>query len=127
MSAQIYIKGKAGKDSNMVSTKTGKSFLTVSVASSYKKGNEWMTNWYDIMFFGDNAHTLQIKKGDTLIVYGEEQHMTYKNRSGNDVLKIQVLARDLRIIPKAETDSNVGHGYQGPARSYEMTEEDVPF
>jgi single-stranded DNA-binding protein len=129
MSASIFIKGRAAKDSTIVLAKSGGSFLKITVATSYKKQNEWFTNWYEVVYFGNDNSLLTIKKGDTVIVFGDEQHYTYKNRSGYDALKIQIIAKDLKIIPKTNSeDAEIENERKIPIMEPDsFDEEDVPF
>jgi single-stranded DNA-binding protein len=128
MSASIFIKGRAAKDSTIISTKNGGTFLSLTVATNYKKQNEWFTNWYEVIYFGNDHQFLTIKKGDTVIVFGDEQHYTYKNRSGYDALKIQIIAKDLNVIPKSgDVVSNEETRKIPIMEPDNFDEEDVPF
>jgi single-stranded DNA-binding protein len=97
------------------------------VATNYKKQNEWLTNWYEVIYFGSDHHFMNIKKGDTVIAFGDEQHYTYKNRSGYDALKIQIIAKDLNVIPKASDDASNEETRKIPIMVPQNEEEDIPF
>lgn len=69
---RVTIMGHLGKDAEVITAKSGKNFLKLSVATSEKRGTETVTDWHQVALFGEVARRLAgtLKKGDQIFCEG---------------------------------------------------------
>ena len=104
---KAIIVGNLGRDAELRVLDSGKNMLTFSVATneSYKKNEEWVTitEWHDIVMFGDNLEYLSdLKKGGLVYVEGKSTTRTYEDQEGNTRYQRQVVAKVIRRLEKKE-------------------------
>lgn len=92
---QVYLSGKCGKDAKSGITKNGHRWANVSMATSKKIKEEWISTWHTVTAWGKQADQLaQMMKGDHIMVIGE---LTYEDYEKDGVKKTyaKVLAREV--------------------------------
>lgn len=129
---KITLLGTVGRDPETKYLTNGTQVTTFSLATSEsykdKKGNkQTQTEWHHVVFFGDQAKTIQqyVVKGSKILVEGKIKTETWE-ASGEKKSKVVVNANSFEFIsspkkyePKQETKTN-----------YEPTSEttdDLPF
>ena len=99
-------------------TPSGKPVLEFSLAENHSKKNaqggwdEDGTTWRRVTIWDKKAETLSevLKKGDRVIVTGSERLREYQAKDGTTGKSLEINARDVGIIPRAQQQ-----GQQQPA------------
>lgn len=109
----VKLKGFLGKDAQLQSTRNGKTFTVLSLAtkSSYKdkQKDEWVsrTEWHRIVCFGKPGdYAKDLKKGDYIDVQGELRSSEFDTEVGQGKKKTTVKRRawEIRAIVVRKLD-----------------------
>lgn len=78
--------GNLGKDPELRTTTGGTDVASFSLAVK-RKGQKDITDWFDVVAFGDQAKLVMnnLKKGSYVKVEGEFQKRSYNNKEGHRV------------------------------------------
>lgn len=134
----VTISGNLGRDPELRSTQGGTQVLTFSLAVSDRKRNpqsgEWeeVTNWVPCVVFGNRAESLSrfLSKGMKCAVEGKLRQSSYKDKSGQNRSKIEVIVDEVEFMSQSKGNqsqqTNVSNqqttGYQ-----LDLSEEPIPF
>lgn len=151
------ISGNIGRDPELRSTQGGTQVLTFSLAVSDRKRNpqsgEWeeVTNWVPCVVFGKRAESLSrlLSKGMKCAVEGKLRQSSYKDKSGQNRSKIEVVVDEIEFLSgsKAQNGQNqqqannytnqyqnaANSGRQQPQNDYsqapqgDVYDSDIPF
>jgi single-strand DNA-binding protein len=112
----VTISGNLGRDPELRSTQGGTQVLTFSLAVSDRKRNpqsgEWedVTNWVPCVVFGKRAESLSrlLSKGMKCAVEGKLRQSSYKDKSGQNRSKIEVVVDEIEFLSgsKAQNGQN---------------------
>lgn len=109
------ITGNVGKVNEPRTTRTGKSMVSFSVASTYRKeGTEPQTTWVDVVCFDEQADMVSqtLQKGDRVVVTGRLALETYQKKDGSPGSSLRLMAdevgKSLRWAGKAREAVGVG-------------------
>ena len=120
------ITGNVGKVQELKTTRTGKSMLSFSVASTYKPkdGGEGQTTWVDVVCFDEQADTVSqsVQKGDRVVVTGRLALETYQKKDGTQGSSLRLMADE---VGKSLRWS--GKGRQTVAAGVSEVEDVIPF
>ena len=117
--SDITVSGNIGEP-NLKFTNSGKAVLEFSLAENHSKKNQqggWDedgTTWRRVTIWDKKAEVLAevLKKGDRVIVTGSERLREYTAKDGTQGRSLEVNARDIGIIPRAQqtatTPANTG-------------------
>ena len=96
---KIEIKGNIGKIQPMRYTAGGLAVLTVSIADNYGKDANKTTQWFDAVFFGEEAENVNtnIVVGTAAHVIGRLEIRTFTRRDGNQGFSVAVLVNDAKF------------------------------
>lgn len=96
--------GNIGGDAETKQTKSGKSFLSFSVA--HDKGKDQPTVWIRIMWFGGIESPIArfLRKGAKVSVTGDMNVTVYQDRTGSVIPGLDIYADSVEIVmyPKRE-------------------------
>jgi single-strand DNA-binding protein len=146
------ISGNIGRDPELRQTQGGTQVLTFSLAVSDRKRNpqsgEWeeVTNWIPCVVFGNRAESLSrfLSKGTKCAVEGKLRQSSYKDKSGQNRSKIEVIVDEVEFMsqskaqnqPQQQQPTNYTNQYQNVAYSAsqqptgyqsDLSEEPIPF
>lgn len=107
--SDITTVGNVGEPTMKV-TSAGKPVLEFSLAENHSKKNaqggwdEDGTTWRRVTIWDKKAETLAevLKKGDRVIVVGSERLREFTAKDGTQGKSLEVTARDVGIIPRAD-------------------------
>lgn len=123
------ITGNVGKVQELRTTRSGKSMLSFSVASTYKKeGTEPQTTWVDVLCFDEQADMVSqtLQKGDRVVVTGRLALETYEKKDGSQGSSLRLVAdevgKSLRWSGKGRQQVAVGAGV-----AVEAVDDVIPF
>lgn len=92
----VYFNGRLGADAELrTSTKNGKQYVTMRVATDEFKNGEKGTAWINVSYHGDRAAKMHeyLKKGSAVSVIGNETISTYQStKNGETMISRDVLA-----------------------------------
>lgn len=90
----LEINGRLGADSEVKTSKNGKQFLSMRVASNDYIGGENTTTWINVLWSGERAVKMHeyMKKGSSVIVRGTPRFSLYDTKDGNKAISIDVFA-----------------------------------
>ena len=103
---RVNISGNIGRDPELRQTQGGTQVLTFSLAVSDRKRNpqsgEWeeVTNWIPCVVFGNRAESLSrfLSKGTKCAVEGKLRQSSYKDKSGQNRSKIEVIVDEVEFM-----------------------------
>ncbi len=107
----VFIVGRAGQDPEIRTSKAGRPWLSLPVATHRNvrgEDGEWVeeTDWHDIRVFGEQAeHTQQmVAKGCKVAVEGVLSYDLWTDDEGVKRRSTRILANQLRVVgaPRAE-------------------------
>lgn len=111
--SDVTITGNIGEP-NLKFTPQGKAVLEFSLAENHSKkdGTEWVddgTTWRRVSIWEKKAEALaeQLKKGDRVIVVGQERLREFETQEGKGK-SLEVKARDVGVIPKISSGNSGG-------------------
>jgi single-strand DNA-binding protein len=95
----ITVTGNVGRDPELKYSNNGMAILKFSVADTRNKGDEKMTQWWNIVCFKELAENVaaSIGKGTRVQVIGKVQREKYEDKEGNERERIEILADDVGI------------------------------
>lgn len=106
----VAISGNLGRDMELRYSPSGTAIAkgTLAVKGSMKDGDEYKTNWINILAFGKRAEALcnYTKKGDRLAVSGEISTGSYENSEGKRVYTSEILINNFDLPPKQDGQAN---------------------
>lgn len=102
---RVFIMGYLGHDPEMQSSKTGKSYVRLSVSTHFNKkllsgDKERTTVWHRVTVWGKNAEKCQdyLQKGSPLAVEGYLSNYKYEKDDGTDAHGTSIVAREIHFI-----------------------------
>ena len=101
---RIQIIGHVGHDPVDHSAKTGKPFVTFSVACTSKYEDNEYTNWYQVLCNGNRAEYAlkNVGKGDTVFIEGRPKPHGHANADYEVKAEIQINVKELLIRSKSK-------------------------
>ena len=125
---RCMISGNLGREPELRQTQGGTQVLTFSLAVSDRKRNpqsgEWeeVTNWIPCVVFGNRAESLSrfLSKGTKCAVEGKLRQSSYKDKSGQNRSKIEVIVDEVEFLsaskaqnqPQSQQPNNYTNQYQ---------------
>jgi single-stranded DNA-binding protein len=117
--ATIRIEGHAGGDAESRTTKSGKEYVSFSVAVSngHKDPDtkEWVrdaTSWYKVMCFFNKKSILEsVRKGIGVVVVGSPKYSAYvSEKTGKTGIDLAIFANEVSILCYDKKESNGNYG-----------------
>ena len=109
---RVFILGYLGSDPERLTSKTGKTYLKLSVSTHYNKRNgegvrESNTTWHKVKVFGKTAETCEtfLHKGSPVAVEGYLSRYDYNKEDGTKATAVDVVAQQVQIIGRKEPSS----------------------
>jgi len=107
----VNFNGRLGADAELKTSKNGKQFISMRVATDEFRNGEKGTAWMNVTYHGDRAIKMQeyLKKGNAVTVMGVETVSTYQNKNGETMVSRDVLADRIEFVnlgKSGETQSN---------------------
>lgn len=146
---RVNISGNVGRDPELRQTQGGTQVLTFSMAVSDRKRNpqsgQWedVTNWIPCVVFGNRADSLSkfLTKGMKCAVEGKLRQSSYKDKSGQNRSKIEVIVDEVEFMsqskaqnqPQSQQPNNYTNQYQNAANTgaqasqSDYYQDDCPF
>lgn len=106
------VTGKLGRDPELKTTKSGKVMGRFSIASSQKKGEEYVTTWVDVLCFDEMAEMVasRLSKGDRCTAIGKLGLEQYEKRDGSPGCSLTMMADEIGISLRFAPKEAVGTG-----------------
>ena len=106
----LQIIGRLGADSELKTSKNGKQFLSMRVASNDFIGGENLTTWISVLWGGERAVKMaeHLKKGSQVIINGTPKYSLYKTKNGESAIDVSVFADRVDFVSSnsGSTQSN---------------------
>lgn len=113
MSSYTVFKGNLGADAELKTSKSGTPYLSFAVANSTNRkmdNGEWETvntTWKRVTTWDNlDALTPHLKKGTAVLIEGYEELRTWQKEDGGEGYSLDVTARCVAIIPRAQVQTN---------------------
>lgn len=113
MSSYTVFKGNLGADAELKTSKGGTPYLSFTVANSTNRkmdsGELETTNttWKRVTTWDNlDALTPHLKKGTAVLIEGHEELRTWQKEDGSEGYSLDVTARCVAIIPRAQVQTN---------------------
>lgn len=92
--SHITIHGNVGRDPELRTAPSGKTYCTFSVAVSAGYGEQKQTDWYAVSVFGKSAEAASkiLAKGSQVLVTGNLKQRRYEGRDGTQKFECSVTA-----------------------------------
>lgn len=94
---KLILVGRATKDAETISSKTGNDFVVFTIAVNRQlKGKDSEASFYDVVAFGSESRVQKaseiVKKGDRMLVIGRPEAEAYSSKSGEAKARVKVIA-----------------------------------
>ena len=85
---KVTLLGRLGKNPELMTSKSGKSFCKFSLATNDGYGDNKKTNWHNCTAFGKSAEIIEkyVKKGNELCVSGSIDHNEHEGKFYTSIL-----------------------------------------
>ncbi|MCU1493890.1 MAG: single-strand binding protein [Acidimicrobiaceae bacterium] len=82
--SETTIVGNIGQDPELRFTQSGKAICTLSVAVNRKKGEEYVSHWFDVTCWNELAENVaeSLTKGMRVLVSGRLEQQTWEDKNG---------------------------------------------
>lgn len=149
---QVTLLGRSGANAEIKYAQNGTAILNLSIATSEKQGETWVSTWHKVVVFGKTAENISqvCFKGTEVFVYGKIANRKWTDKNGNEKTSTEIIANWIRVCesgrprqqqqgyggpeednpanypPRNQTTRQPPPAQQQPAQT-EMREEDIPF
>lgn len=136
----VSISGNLVRDCELRSTQSGTQVLTFTVAVNDRKRNPQSGQWEDVanfipcVVFGNRAESLSriLAKGMKTSVLGKLRQSSYKDKSGQNRSKIEVIVDDVEFMSQPKGSQTNSHAsqqqtQQPTASQSDMYDSEIPF
>ena len=117
--------GNLGRDAETKTSPDGRSFLTFSVADSYKQNGQEITNWVDCTYNNTNVGQY-LKKGAKVFCRGRVTMRQYTKKDGTQGVAFACGVSELEIVSFADK-AQPAPGAQTGAMPEQVNADDMPF
>ena len=111
MYQQITLLGRAGQDTDMRYTPSGKAVASFSLAVDKGFGDQKKTIWFRVSLWEKQAESAAklVTKGMVVLVVGElEEPRTYTDKNGDTRVSLEVTARSWKLVGNVAPKEPVG-------------------
>ncbi len=125
--ARAFIVGHVGADPKLDQTNSGKSFVSFSLATSNRRGNEDKTTWHNIIAWEGRAELCAkfLKKGMQVTVFGRLTQEEWHNKNGEKRRKTVIILDDLVLPSRKQAQTSNSHDEETVFGRYHS--DDIPF
>ena len=102
---RVFIMGRLGAEPELQSSKNGKPYVKLSIATHYRKKLETgekqdTTTWHRVTVWGKSAERCQnyLHKGSSLAIEGYLSKYSYAREDGSDAHSMSIVAREVHFI-----------------------------
>lgn len=96
--ADVQLRGRAGQDSVLKYTASGKPIMTFSIAVNRGPKENRRTIWLSCKAFGELAQTTQVKKGDLVDVNGALDISSWADKTtGQQRERVEILVNEIGL------------------------------
>ena len=101
---KITLIGNLGRDPESKTFESGATKVKVSIATSEKIKDEYVSDWHNLEAWGKTGELLQkhFKKGDTVMIEGKQKNTTYSDRDGMSKNYSYVAVEKIVWLPKTK-------------------------
>jgi len=145
---KVILIGNLGKDPELKHTSSGTAVATMTIATNERfkdKSGEWQdrTEWHNVVLWQRLAEIASeyLKKGRSVYVEGRLQTRSWEDKQGQKRYTTEIVASDLVLLGGGRGEEGGGRSSRGgefdqsghgdfdsaPARSTEITDDDIPF
>lgn len=130
---QVTLIGRSGANAELKHTQNGMAICNLSIATSKKKGEEYVSSWHRVVLFGKTAEMFapRIQKGTEVFIQGEISYNQYE-KNGQKITSTNIIGNWVRVIesaPKNQSSSQPGSSLPAGSMPEEprFSEADIPF
>jgi len=107
---KIQLIGRIGQDPEMKYTQSGKEVVSLSLATSYKAGDNEKTTWHKLVFWGKRAELANsyLTKGSRLYVEGRLEIQKWQTKEGENKITPQVMVNEMIFLDNKKKSDNGG-------------------
>ena len=109
---KAIIVGRLGQDPETRYTTSGTAVCNLSVATSYKRGEEEQTEWHRVVMFSKLAEIAgqYLKKGGQVYIEGYLQTRKWQDQSGADRYSTEIVAQEMQMLGDSTGSNNRSQG-----------------
>jgi single-strand DNA-binding protein len=100
---KVTISGNLGKDPELKFTQNGQSTVKMTVATSRKVKDEWVSTWHNVTAWGSLAENAasSLQKGDRVTISGRYDAREWEDKNGNKRTSYEIIADDIAASLKS--------------------------
>lgn len=104
---KITIIGNVGQDPELRFTQGGQSSVKMTVATSRKVKEEWVSTWHNVVAWGQLAENIaaSVVKGTRVVVSGRLDVREWKDKNDNKKVSYEIVADEIGVSLKNATVS----------------------
>lgn len=105
---RAIVLGRVGKDPETRYTSDGKAVTTLSIATSYGKGDNEVTEWHRAVAWEKAAEVIDqyVKKGHLIYIEGPLSTRKWTDKDGNDRYTTEIRVMNFSLIGKTVRDDD---------------------
>lgn len=117
----FFVTGRLGAHPELKYTPNGTAVLELSIADSYKSGEAWLTNWWKVTLWKEEAvkWSTQLKKGNEVALMGHLIQRKWTDKEGKERIAYEInFVEWFRFCWKPEkehSDGGAGQSQPGPS------------
>lgn len=114
---QVTILGRSGANAEIKYAQNGTPILNLSIATSEKQGETWVSTWHKVVVFGKTAENIAtvIQKGSEVFVYGKISNREWTDKNGQKKQSNEIIANWIRVCESGRPrQQQQQQGYGGP-------------
>ena len=121
----VNFNGRLGADAEVRTSKGGKQYVSMRVATDEFKNGEKSTAWLNVTYHNDKAIKMQpfLKKGSAVNVIGSETVGTYQDKNGETQISRDILADRVDFLGLGGSGSTQSNDTVTDTGKFKKTEE----
>ncbi len=99
--------GRLGADAELKTSKSGKQYVSMRIASNEYVNGETVTTWVGVVWHGERALKMReyFKKGSMAVVWGTLRNTLYDNKNGEKAISVDVYADRVDFGPSSSSSA----------------------
>jgi single-strand DNA-binding protein len=112
---QVTILGRSGANAEVKYAQNGTAIVNLSIATSEKQGETWVSTWHKVVVFGKTAENIATVcfKGSEVFVYGKIVNRKWTDKNGQEKHSQEIIANWIRVCESGRPKQQQ-QGYGGP-------------
>lgn len=116
---EVRLVGNLGSDPEVRAVGQGIQVATISIATTYHRGEDEFTEWHRVVLWKHLAERAQkyLRKGSSVYIAGRLATRKWKDEQGNDRYTTEVVAESMQMLGSRQGQADAGPSGDGAGAS----------